>query len=59
MTTNTFEITARETERQRIAKQLEEWRAAGGIPELVTSCRASHMSPSQDEANKAAWENAK
>lgn len=57
MTTNTNEVKARDAERAKIAAQLAEWVAKGGIPQVVTTCRASAMAPTQAEANLAAWEN--
>jgi hypothetical protein len=55
MTTNTNDIKAKDRERAKIAAQLAEWEASGGIPTLVTSCRASAMAPTQAEANAATW----
>jgi hypothetical protein len=55
MTTNVHEIRARDPDRQRLEQQLSEFLAAGGIPEVVTTCRHSHMSPSQAEKNAATW----
>ena len=55
--TNLHEIRARDPDRQRLEQQLSEFLAAGGIPEVVTTCRQSHMSPSQAERNAAAWAN--
>jgi hypothetical protein len=53
--TNLHEIRARDPERQRLEQQLSEFLAAGGMPEVVTTCRQSHMSPSQAERNAATW----
>jgi hypothetical protein len=55
MTSNVHEIRARDPERQRLEQQLSEFLAAGGIPELVTTCRHSHVAPSQAETNAATW----
>jgi hypothetical protein len=55
--TNLHEIRARDPERQRLEQQLSEFLAAGGIPEVVTNYRQSHMAPSQAERNAAAWAN--
>jgi hypothetical protein len=58
MTSNVHDIRARDPERAELQRQLEEWRAAGGIPEIVTDApRQDRMSASQDEATRAAWEN--
>jgi hypothetical protein len=59
MTSNLHEIRARDPDRQRLEQQLSEFLAAGGIPEVVTTCRQSHMSPSQAELNAATWANRK
>jgi hypothetical protein len=58
MTSNIHDIRARDPEREALARQLEEWRAAGGIPEIVTDApRQDRMSASQEERNLASWEN--
>ena len=43
-------------ERAEIARQLAEWTAAGGLPELVTTCRDEKTMATMREANVAAWE---
>jgi hypothetical protein len=53
--TNLHEIRARDPERQRLEQQLSEFLATGGIPEVVTTCRHSHVAPSQAEKNAATW----
>jgi len=54
--THAHEVKAKDSERQRIAKQLEEWRAAGGIPEIVTTCRQEKTIASLSEKAAATWE---
>lgn len=46
-------------ERAEIARQLAEWTAAGGLPELVTTCRQEKTMQTMREANVAAWEDRK
>lgn len=55
MTTNTNEVKARDAERAKIAAQLADWAAKGGIPQVVTTCRVSAMAPTQAEANAGTW----
>lgn len=56
MTSNVHDIRARDHERAELQRQLEEWRAAGGIPEIVTEApRQDRMSASQEERNAATW----
>jgi hypothetical protein len=55
--TNLNDVKAKDRERAKIAAQLAEWEASGGIPTLVTSCRADRMAPTQAEANAMTWEN--
>lgn len=52
---NLNDVKAKDAERAKIAAQLAEWQANGGIPTLVTSCRADRMAPTQAEANAATW----
>ena len=54
---NLNDVKAKDAERAKIAAQLAEWEAKGGIPQVVTTCRASAMAPTQAESNLAAWEN--
>lgn len=56
MTSNVHEIRARDHEREALSRQLEEWRAAGGIPEIVTTCRQEKTFQSQAERNAATFE---
>jgi hypothetical protein len=53
--TNLNDVKAKDRERAKIAAQLAEREASGGIPTLVTTCRASAMSPTQAEANQSSW----
>jgi hypothetical protein len=53
--TNLNDVKAKDRERAKIAAQLAEWEASGGIPTLVTTCRASAMAPTQAEANAGTW----
>lgn len=58
--THAHEVKAKDPERAELQRQLEEWRAAGGIPEIVTSPpRQSQMAPSQEQRNAMTWENRK
>jgi hypothetical protein len=52
---NLNDVKAKDAERAKIAAQLAEWEASGGIPTLVTTCRASAMSPTQAESNQSSW----
>lgn len=52
---NLNDVKAKDAERAKIAAQLAEWQANGGIPQLVTGCRSDRMSPTQAEANAATW----
>jgi hypothetical protein len=54
---NLNDVKAKDAERAKIAAQLAEWQANGGIPQLVTGCRSDRTAPTQAEANLAAWEN--
>ena len=53
--TNLHEILARDPDRHRLEQQLSEFLAAGGIPGGGTTCRHSHVAPSQAETNAATW----
>lgn len=59
MTSNVHDVRARDPERAELQRQFDEWRAAGNLPELVTTCRPEKMAPSQSERNAATWENRK
>ena len=43
-------------ERAEIARQLAEWTGAGGLPELVTTCRQEKTMMTMRELNACTWE---
>lgn len=49
------EVRAKDSEREALAAQLSAFLAAGGIPEVVTTCRPEKMSQSQAERNAATF----
>lgn len=53
--THAHEVKAKDPERAELQRQLEEWRAAGGIPEIVTTCRQEKTFQSQAERNAATF----
>ena len=50
------EVRAKDSERAEIEAQLSAFLAAGGIPELVTTCRQEKTFQSQAERNAATFE---
>lgn len=52
---HTHEVRAKDSERAEIESQLSAFLAAGGIPEIVTTCRPEKMSQSQAERNAATF----
>lgn len=57
--THAHEVKAKDSEREAIARQLQEFLSAGGIPEIVTTCRPEKVSISQAERNAMTFENSR
>lgn len=53
--THAHDVKAKDPEREALARQLSDFLAAGGIPELVTTCRPEKTAASQAERNAATW----
>lgn len=54
--TTAAEIAHKDAERAELEALMADWQAKGGIPQLVTTCRAEKTMATMREANVAAWE---
>lgn len=57
--TTAAEIAHKEAERAEIQALFADWQAKGGIPQLVTTCRAEKTMATMAESNAATWRDRK